>query len=78
MGFPRAQVPQGGGINSALINLANRSNPQMVSQLRGMSNQQIEQLGHQMMQNDPRFAAFVQLCQGTSLGQVARQYGINV
>ena len=64
--------------NAALLDLARRSNPQMASQLSSMSNEQLKQYGQQLMQSNPQFAAFVQLCQGIPLGQVARKHGINI
>ena len=77
--FPRAQVPSANdSANAALLNLARQSNPQMAAQLEGMSSEQIEQFGQQLVQSNPQFAAFVQLCQGSSLRQVARQYGFNL
>ena len=75
--FPRpyGQTPQvpGDAGRSALIGMLARRNPQAASMLRGMSDQQLEQYGRQLMQSDPRFADFVRRNSGKTVQQIVAQ-----
>ena len=60
----------------ALLGMLARKNPQAASMFRGMSDQQIEQYGRNLMQSDPRFAEFVKRNSGKSMQQIiAQEFG---
>lgn len=71
----QASTPVDAG-RAALLNMLARSNPQAASMFRGMSDDQIEQYGRQLMERDPRFADFVRRNNGRSVQQiVAQEFG---
>lgn len=78
--FPRPcgqapAAPSNAG-RAALLGMLSKRNPQAASMFRGMSDDQIEQYGRQLMERDPRFADFVKRNSGKSMQQIiAQEFG---
>ena len=69
------------GDSMSMLRLIAQKSPRaanLLTQLEGMSSEQLEQQAQQMMQTNPQFAELVRNVQSKGFVQAARDYGINI